>query len=181
MGLDMYLYKKTYVQNWKHTPKEQKYSISIKRGGKKVTTIQPNRISEITESVGYWRKFNALHNYFVQNFADGVDDCKEMYVPKEDLEKLLDVLRKVKKILDKSKKKKSNIVVGWANGEEMREDVEVYDSDKIEELLPTAPGFFFGGTEYDDYYYDQVTHTIGLFEALLEEDDISDFYYEASW
>jgi len=180
MGLDMYLYKKTYVQNWKHTPKEQKYSISIKRGGKKVTTIQPNRISEITESVGYWRKFNALHNYFVQNFADGVDDCKQMYVPKEGLETLLGVLRKVKKILDKSKKKKSNIVVGWANGEEMREDVEVYDSDKVEELLPTAPGFFFGGTEYDGYYYHSVCNTITMIDELMAEGD-ADYYYEASW
>jgi len=34
MGLDMYLYKKSYVKNWNHTPDEQKHSITVRIGGK---------------------------------------------------------------------------------------------------------------------------------------------------
>jgi len=30
MGLDMYLYKKTYVQNWEHQTPEQRHTISVK-------------------------------------------------------------------------------------------------------------------------------------------------------
>ena len=34
MGLDMYLSKKTYVQNWDFHKPEEKHTISIKKGGK---------------------------------------------------------------------------------------------------------------------------------------------------
>jgi hypothetical protein len=179
MGLDMYIYKKTYVKNWEHTPKGQKFSITIKRGGKKFEGIKTDRISEITESVGYWRKFNALHNWFVQELADGVDDCKEIYIGEDRLKELLGVLQKVKTALDGSPKKKVQVHTGWANGKETYEEGEAYDTDEVEELFPTAAGFFFGGTEYDDYYYNEVCKTIVLFEELLEEG--GDFYYQASW
>ena len=180
MGLDMYLYKKTYVKNWSHTPKEEKFSITIKRGGKKFDGIKKDRITEITEQVGYWRKFNALHNWFVQNCADGVDDCKETYVSPEQMKELLATLKKVKKVLDKAPKKTTSVVVGWSNQGDMKEDIEVYDTDKLEDLLPTASGFFFGGTEYDGYYYQSVCNTITMIDELMAEGD-ADYYYEASW
>jgi hypothetical protein len=105
MGLDMYLYKKTYVQNWNHTPDERKHTITIMRGGELRTDIKPERISEITESVGYWRKFNALHSWFVQELGDGVDDCKELYFSEDKMKELLEILQKVKNALDNSGKK----------------------------------------------------------------------------
>jgi hypothetical protein len=179
MGLDMYLYKKTYVKNWEHTPKETKFSITIKRGGKKFEGIKTDRISEITESVGYWRKFNALHNWFVQELADGVDDCKEIYFDESKMKEILGILIKVKSILDGSPKKKVQVHTGWANGKETYEEGEAYDTDEVEELLPTTSGFFFGGTEYDEWYYGQVFNTIKMFEELLEEG--GEFYYQASW
>ena len=180
MGLDMYLYKKTYVKNWEHTPKERKHTITVKQGGKKRTDINPDRISEITESVGYWRKFNALHSWFVQELGDGVDDCKELYFGRDKMKELLEILKKVKTILDNSPKKKIQVHTGWANGKETYEEGEAYDTDEVEELLPTASGFFFGGTEYDDWYHRQVSETIVMFEELLEEEG-GDYYYQASW
>lgn len=180
MGLDMYLYKKTYVKNWNFMSKEEKHTITIKKGGKKVTTIKPERISEITEEVAYWRKFNALHNWFVQKLADGVDDCREIYVTPKDLKELLETLKEVKTALDKAGKKVVSVHTGWKNGKEIYEDMEVYDSTEVEKLLPTAEGFFFGGTEYDDYYYNDVCKTIELLEELLKE-GAGDFYYQASW
>jgi hypothetical protein len=180
MGLDMYLSKKTYVQNWEHQTPEFRHTITVKRGGKKRTDIKPERISEITEQLCQWRKFNALHNWFVQNCGEGIDDCKEVYVDRKSLEELLVVLQKVKSALDKSKKKKVPVHTGWANGKETYEESEVYDCNKVEELLPTASGFFFGGTEYDEWYYNDVSRTIVLFEELLKEEG-GDFYYQASW
>ena len=31
--------------------------------------------SRIIEQVGYWRKANQIHNWFVENVQDGEDDC----------------------------------------------------------------------------------------------------------
>ncbi len=36
--------------------------------------------------VGYWRKANQIHNWFVKNVQGGVDDCGYYGVTKEKLE-----------------------------------------------------------------------------------------------
>ena len=36
----------------------------------------------ILEDVGYWRKANAIHNYFVQRCQNGVDECQMSLVKK---------------------------------------------------------------------------------------------------
>jgi len=33
MGLDMNLYKETYVKNWSFTPKEDEHHVNVTRGG----------------------------------------------------------------------------------------------------------------------------------------------------
>ena len=45
------------------------------------------------------------------------------------------------------------------------------DHSKAEELLPTTPGFFFGSTEYDDWYFDDVESVKATFESILEDFD----------
>lgn len=160
MGLDMYLSKKTYVQNWSHNPPEQNHQIEVKRGGVLRTDVKPSRITYITEQLAYWRKFNALHGWFVDNCGRGVDECQEMSVEEEKLEELLGILKEVS----------SNIT-------------------KAGELLPPTQGFFFGGDEVDEYYIEQVNSTIELIEGILKEQKLSeeygihsgDFYYQASW
>ncbi len=34
-------------------------------------------------SLGYWRKHPDLHGFIVREFADGVDDCREIYIGDE--------------------------------------------------------------------------------------------------
>lgn len=43
------------------------------------------------------------------------------------------------------------------------------DHSKAEELLPTTDGFFFGSTEYDDWYFDDVECVKTTFESILED------------
>lgn len=44
--------------------------------------------------IAYWRKFNALHNYFVTNFQNGEDNCTPSNpISKQDFENLITVLR----------------------------------------------------------------------------------------
>lgn len=157
MGLDMYLYRKTYVKNWSHQKPEDQHEVLVKKGGEVLNAIKPERISNITEDVAYWRKFNALHNWFVSNCQDGNDDCREYYVSGENIKELLETLNKVK---------------------EFKNDPT---NEELKELLPTASGFFFGGTEYDEYYFNEVERTIGIIEGLMSEDNGGDYYYDSSW
>lgn len=151
MGLDMYLEKKTYVKNWEHTKPEEKYTITIKMGKKK-SAIDPEKITYIIEEAGYWRKANAIHNWFVQNVQDGEDDCKQYFVSIDDLESLLKTVRKVLK-----------------------------NKSLAPELLPTKEGFFFGGTEYDDYYWEDLEHTEKILKEALKKPITGNFYYHSSW
>ena len=181
MGLDMYMSKKTYVKQWSHREPKDQFTVTVKKGTKKFTDIKPERVSYVVEEVAYWRKFNALHNWFVQNVQDGEDNCQESYISDEKMGELLQTLKSVKSILDVAPKKKVSINVGWSGSENLMEEIDVFDVDEevIEELFPTASGFFFGGTEYDEYYQECVENTIKVIEGLIEEG--GDFYYESSW
>lgn len=187
MGLDMYLYKKTYVKNWEHTDTKLKHEFTIKMGGEVRPDIKPERISYITEEVGYWRKFNALHGWFVENCGGGKDECQEIYVENGKMEELLKTLKQVQGVMNKSRKFVKTLT-DWNNSPY---DVEVYEcEDEVRELFSPTEGFFFGGGEIDEYYKHQVDSTVELIENLLKEVDRTDsvkglysgdFYYQASW
>lgn len=151
MGLDMYLSKKTYVKQWDHQSPEEKYEVVVTKGGKTVDNIKPNRVSYIVEEAGYWRKANQIHRWFVENVQHGEDNCGEYYVDSEKLSELLELCQKVKA-----------------------------DNSLAEELLPSASGFFFGGTEYDEWYFNDIENTIAVLEEALE-DNRADYYYSSSW
>ncbi len=156
----MYLYKRTYVQNWEHNPPEQQHQIEVKKNGVVRNDIKPNRICYITEQVAYWRKFNALHGWFVNECGGGIDECQNINVDEDKLVELLETLKKVSDNFTMAK-----------------------------ELLPPVQGFFFGGDEIDEYYKEDVNSTIKIIEELLEEHEQSkehglysgDFEYRASW
>lgn len=161
MGLDMYLSKKTYVRNWDHQTPEERHEVIVKRGDKLVESIKPERVSYIEEQVGYWRKANHIHNWFVQNIQNGEDNCGEYYVGIDDLMNLLDVCKQVKE-----------------------------NPSKGEELLPTTSGFFFGDTDYDEGYMNDIDTTIQIIEEVLSEKykDVNgreyysgEIYYRSSW
>ena len=117
-------------------------------------TLQP---VELTYQAAYWRKANAIHAWFVKNVQNGEDDCKTYYVSTEDLENLLEVCKQVNQ-------SQNEILAA--------------------KLLPTANGFFFGSTEYDEAYWHDIAFTIKQLEIALEEASKSDhiyFEYYASW
>jgi len=181
MGLDMYLHKKTYVRNWSHMSPEELHEVTVKKNGIEVPHIKKDRISSIEETVAQWRKANHIHAWFVNNVQDGEDNCREYYVDRDQLKELVQTCKDVKESLEKSPKKKVQVESGWKNGKKMYDEVEVFEDTSVaEELLPTQPGFFFGGTEYDEWYIKDLDNTIEMLEPLLEEEG-GDFYYQASW
>ena len=151
MGLDMYLNKHTYVQQWQHIEEDKQYKVEVTKGGQP-THINPKKVKYIIEEAGYWRKANQIHQWFVDNVQKGVDDCGDYYVGTDDLEKLLDACEKVKA-----------------------------DHSLADTLLPSASGFFFGGTEYDKWYFNGIDNTIEILKEALADESDSSYYYSSSW
>lgn len=176
MGLDMYLRKKTYISNkWKKPAEMLKINIP---------GIKNERISEITEEVGYWRKANAIHSWFVKNVQDGEDNCGEYYVSVDQLKELLALCEKVIKASKLIKGKIANEYKILGNGikKPMLEDGKIIEDPSVaKELLPVAEGFFFGSTDYDQYYLEDIKDTAKMIKELLETDPNGEFYYSSSW
>lgn len=139
----------------------------------------------IFTEIAYWRKANEIHNYFVEYAQHGVDDCGTYDVSKKQLEDLLYKCKEVKRIavLEKSK-----VVNGYTfqNGKEipMYEDGEVIaNEDEVAAILPARSGFFFGSTDYDKYYMEDINYTIDVLERVLAETDFDTeaVCYHSSW
>ena len=155
MGLDMYLHAKKYESN---------YNFQVERNGENETFrtiltavggyVTPDSPAlEVSLNIGYWRKVNAIHNWFVKELANGVDECQPIYVPRDKLVELRLICKQVLK--DKS-------LAGT--------------------LLPTGAGFFFGSTEFDEWYFRGLEDTIEQIEkALVMLDEKWSFEYQASW
>ena len=59
-----------------------------------IGTLKRNILEDIESS--RWRKANQIHNWFVENVQDGIDDCSyHNEVTKEILEELLDICQRV--------------------------------------------------------------------------------------
>ena len=140
----------------------------------------------ITEEVGYWRKANQIHNWFVKNIQNGVDDCNyHREVTEEDLNQLLNIC---KRVLASCEMVEGQINNGWGYKDGQRipivEDGKyIKDSSVAEELLPSSSGFFFGSTEYDEYYIEDIKETINIINKVLETTDFDTqmLYYVSSW
>lgn len=75
MGLDMYLQGHLF------------------RGHKEPQTLDDFPVKEIIVELGYWRKHANLHGAIVQTFADGTDDCEPIELSRDDIEKLIEMVK----------------------------------------------------------------------------------------
>ena len=119
----------------------------------------PGRKNVIESEAIYWRKANAIHKWFVDNVQDGVDDCGNYGVATGQLKELAETCRKV-----------------------------LNDKSLASELLPSQSGFFFGGTDYDELYFNDLEYTAIEIEKLLsiEKPEGRGYYpwsyvYHSSW
>jgi hypothetical protein len=152
MGLDMYLYKKNYIWQGDWIKPEAKQEVVVKKGGEVDTKIKPERVKYVVEEVGYWRKANQIHKWFVDVVQEGNDNCGSYYVSRDTLEELLDICKQIRD-----------------------------DHSKADKLLPTQSGFFYGGTEYDEWYFTDIDNTIKIIEECLEDENADEFEYSSSW
>lgn len=154
MGLDMYLRAEKYVSGYTE-PETVKAVAKIMEVNNLVTE---DVSASVGFTIGYWRKANAIHNWFV---GTNEDDCRPIYVPRTALVELLSTC--------------SQLIAACNNP-------EVDATDMAQELLPTTEGFFFGPTDYDEWYWETIENTIKIIETALDNtDDSWSFEYQASW
>ena len=159
MGLDMYLTASNFF--WTHEENE-----SIKEARKiiaKTLGFKTEEVQNITVKLGYWRKVNWVHQWFVNNVQEGVDDCGKYWVSLEQLEEL-------KELCDK-------ILASREQGLE-------YAREFAMEYLPPVDGFFFGqDTVEDNYYWGSLAETSNLIHDILSRPQLAnfDFHYSSSW
>jgi hypothetical protein len=196
----MYLAKKMYVKNWEYQKKSEQHKVTVKLGGKVRKDIKPERIAYIEEDVMYWRKANQIHKWFVDNIQKGVDDCGTYYVGTDKLQELLDIC---KQVLAASKLVKGKVANGYRIETDKKGEIKripiledgkyIEDPTVAKELLPCQEGFFFGGTNYDEWYYNDLVDTVEGLEKLLAEEPKDnkeakkgikywgEYYYHSSW
>lgn len=155
MGLDMYLRRRKYIGRYDFMlakePMEFQQATDILTAAGLLDTQIPDAGVYVESTVMYWRKANAIHRWFVENVQGGVDECQASYVSRDDLVSLLEV---VTEVLDRP--------------------------EKASELLPTASGFFFGTTEFDEWYIQDLKNTSAILTKVLDT-DADEFIYQASW
>lgn len=157
MGLDMYLSATKYISGWDHGKNEAKAEFAkileaVNMDSEDIASGSPSGTLEL--NVMYWRKANAIHNWFVQHVQSGKDDCNPYHVGRDQLKELSQECQKV-----------------LANRE------------LAPNALPTQSGFFFGPTEYDDYYYQELQETADQIDKLLLDPKYQgwEFQYRSSW
>jgi len=147
MGLDMYLTQRIWIGG-EYEQRQAKGSVDITLGEPpEHIKIPATKVSAILCRVGYWRKANQIHKWFVHNVQNGEDECREFYVSREQLAELKELCEQALTTKDAS-------------------------------LLPTQEGFFFGNTEIDEGYWQDIEDTIKIISDLPED---GDFYYQSSW
>lgn len=110
---------------------------------------------EIKVQVAYWRKANQIHQWFVTNVQNGKDDCGDYHVSRDQLITLRTMCQSIAK--DK------NLSMAVA-------------------IIPRQEGFFFGDTEYNEYYFAELEDTAKQIQDVLDNysEDWS-FVYHSSW
>ena len=159
MGLDMYLSAKKYLSPYGNKEDETKIKDINQMFGfdtlyESDNDLRSISVNEIQVEVAYWRKANAIHNWFVEHCQGGIDECQETFVSREFLQDLLDLCKEVAKNPKKNAK-----------------------------LLPPQAGFFFGSTDIDEWYIEQNNFTVERLELILNSEKLKgfDFYYQSSW
>lgn len=161
MGLDMYLHaKQVFFGDFGDDDQRAKAQQLQELTG--IKAVQHTPIIEVSTCVAYWRKANAIHDWFVRNVQDGEDDCQPHHVEREQLATL---------------HKEATLALRL---------YEAGDHNGAKNLLTPTAGFFFGSTDVDEHYAYDLRRTVEQLDAALAlRNDPGifgpGFYYQSSW
>jgi len=157
MGLDMYFKAKKWlwagiVNDNQDEPAKQAIAQALGDLPKEW------EVQEVVCEAGYWRKANAIHQWFVDNVQDGQDECREHWVSPEKMQELLALVNSI-----------------------LEAETPAEKAYLAQEHLPTQAGCFFGHLEYDEWYFQKLEHTKAILEKALAAPEGWEFYYQSSW
>ncbi len=182
MGLDMYLVAKKYVGGWDHQEDRTAYTKLAELFG--VTPDEGSPHFNVEACVGYWRKANAIHRWFVEMVQDGKDECQDSYVSREQLAELRAACVQVLSTVETVDGTLNTGETWYADGriEKHTKPGQVVAQPSVAaSVLPTQGGFFFGNTEYNEYYLEDLRDTVAIIDRALAMDQSWDFEYQSSW
>ncbi len=155
MGLDQYLYAKRYVGGWKHSG-EQENSLYRSILGQLGLPPEPcDGAPSLTVSVNV-AYWRKANQVHGWFVANVQDGVDECQEAYVEREKLVELRDLAKRAVD----------------------------EKNAELLQPQGGFFFGSTEIDDWYWEDLQRTVDILDAVLNNPVFEkgwDFYYRSSW
>lgn len=133
----------------------------------------------------YWRKANMVHKFFCDNGKE-IQEQSIYKISKENLEELLN---RCNRILDIVETKEGQVTNGYTLDKEgnwvpiLEPGIVITNIDTISKILPTEDGFFFGSTEYNNFYLDDIKETKDKISKILDDFDFNNYncYYLASW
>lgn len=149
-----------YSKGYSETTRTEnpKYNTIVETVGMKV---RDNIAASVTVEYTaiYWRKANQIHNWFVSTLANGIDECQRIPVPRDNLVALHD---------------RCGVLLDTRSNE------------LAVDLLPPTSGFFFGSTDIDEWYWQDVEETHKQLTELLDEITEENKWnysieYQASW
>ena len=103
------------------------------------------------EEIMYWRKANEIQNFFDTHIEE-VENCEPIKV---ELEDLIVLKNRCKEVIENK---------SLAN-----------------DLMPTISGFFFGTTDYDDWYFESLKDTYDKINNIIKEHQDDDYYEYYAW
>ncbi|MGR8823226.1 hypothetical protein [Leuconostoc citreum] len=100
-----------------------------------------------------WRKANQIREWFVTRFNQEPDEQLKIALTDDDIDALIGDIEQV-----------------------------LADKELAPSLLPTSSGFFFGSTDYDTYYFDELKDTLQYLKNDFEYDaDNEQLLYTEWW
>ena len=114
-----------------------------------------NKRTGDSDEAQYWRKANWIRKWLVNHTdLDEDSNCEYTKLSKEILEQLIKDCEEV-----------------------------VKNHELASELMPTASKFFFGNTEYSDYYFENLEYTAERLREIINETnwETEDIYYYEWW
>ncbi|EOB3448252.1 hypothetical protein ACVEQ0_002504 [Enterococcus faecalis] len=107
------------------------------------------------QAIGYWRKANQIRAFFASYAPELIGENIEMLAVNKEM--LLELKRRINCCLT-----------------ERNENIS-------SELLPTSQGFFFGSSEYDGWYYEQLENTLPIIEEALIAINNNNLVFYGEW
>lgn len=172
----MYLYRRKEVQ-----PSEER-APQDNQSDNPTDTKEANPTAD-KEQIGYWRKANHIHGWFVVHVQKGADDCRAYDVTRSDLEALLATVQKVRASINlvPGKVSMGQTLVGGKWTDDLEDGLVIEDHKLAISHLPRYEGYFFGSMEYDQSYVDDLGDTEAILETALEFPDDTQFIYQSWW